>query len=454
MWHTVAHYFLHMSRWIDELMDIRDEQLIIYKARTLIMTALVCLMSKKGARRKISSEMREAQIVRNMQELSGQDELESIPHDTTVEYLLRRSNPEEYEELLSKMLRALLRKKVLGKYRLLDTYYVVAIDGVHVHTYHYQHCTKCLRCEDAKGNGIWQHYVLQASLVTANGMSMPIAYEWIENETHYDKQDCETNAFYRLIKKIRSLYPKLPLCVVLDALYCREPVFQALEKARMEWIVVFKKGAMPEVYDWCAQYRARHQSHNAHVERKTETIAVRKKRSHQERLMRKKSQNAMREVSTIGEYAWAVNITHWNNERTYNVFSCKETRDGKVLCNYQWLCSKKIAGKINKQTITEIAHNGGRCRWNIENQGNNMLKHGGYNLEHPYSQDEVAGKCWYALIMIAHVINQLIEKGSLIAKASFGSIRAIATRMYEHLRYCRFERPSTIPKMQIRLDSS
>ncbi len=454
LWQTIAHYFPQFNAWIGEITDVRDQDLITYASQTIIMTALLCLIMKRGARRKITIEMRLSAITSKLKEFSGQDDLQAVPHDTTVDYLLKRSNPEEYEEVLRQIVGRLIRQKIFDRYRLLGMYYVIAVDGVHVHTYRYKHCDKCVSRTHTNGTTTWHHYVLQASLVTENGMCIPVACEWIENAEEYRKQDCEHNAFYRLIRKIRQMYPKLPICLVLDSLYCGEPLFQAIEAARMEWIVVFKKGSMPEIYEWTEKMMKQYQGENTLIETEEKEIAVRNRRTHQQRLIREKVKNKKRAVKTTRTYTWGVAVEHWENKRAYNVFTCKEIHDSRVACDYRWLCSDAIGAKLNKQTIAEIANNGGRCRWKIENQGNNMLKNGGYNLEHPYSKDENAGKCWYILILIAHIINQLIEKGSLIVRSAFGSIRDIATRMFEHFCYLQFTKPSVLPKIQIRLDSS
>ncbi len=92
--------------------------------------------------------------------------------------------------------------------------------------------------------------------------------------------------------------------------------------------------------------------------------------------------------------------------------------------------------RINARNYREVG-GGGRQRWKIENEGFNMQKEGGYNLEHGYSYDIVGMKNFYLLMQIAHNINQLMEKGSLLKKQIqevFGSIRNIARILLEELR--------------------
>lgn len=117
--------------------------------------------------------------------------------------------------------------------------------------------------------------------------------------------------------------------------------------------------------------------------------------------------------------------------------------------------------------MVEVATHGGRERWRAENEGFNTQKNSGLNLEHAYSHT-----CWaayYFLLQIAHLLLQLIEKGSLLRQLAqeqgkrtavelFGSLKNMAQRLLESLRYWHwsdeaFDRTGA-RSIQIRLDSS
>ncbi|MDR2087079.1 MAG: hypothetical protein LBP72_07875 [Dysgonamonadaceae bacterium] len=67
----------------------------------------------------------------------------------------------------------------------------------------------------------------EAKLVTADGHSLSLAGEWIENpEGVFDKQDCERKAFLRLTEKLKKQYSRLPICILADGLYPYENAFQ------------------------------------------------------------------------------------------------------------------------------------------------------------------------------------------------------------------------------------
>jgi len=340
--------------------------------------------------------------------------------------------------------------RLFEKHRLNNKYHTVAIDGVYVYRFNYRHCEHCLESTERTGKSVWLHNKLQASLVTPDGFCIPLAGEWIENGQNglYDKQDCELKAFYRLASKIRKLYSRLPICVLLDSLYARGTVFEALKKLKMEWIIVFKQGAMPEVYSWLMATKKRLPGKNVIVRTYTKDIASRKRRSHAERLKRRVISPKTREVTVESVYTWLSSAKHWDGKRSFNILTCKETEGVKTNCDYTWLVSDGL--NLSENNAVELAERG-RSRWVIENQGNNMQKNGGYNLEHLYSKDKVSMKVWCAILDIACIINQLIEKGSLIAKKTFGSIRNISERLFEHLTYYVFIKPEVRPRIQIRL---
>jgi hypothetical protein len=121
--------------------------------------------------------------------------------------------------------------------------------------------------------------------------------------------------------------------------------------------------------------------------------------------------------------------------------------------------------EVTARTVQEVATSGGRQRWCIENQGFNVQKNSGLNLEHAYSEGGHFA-AYYLLLQIAHLLLQLLEKGSLLrqlaqgqgcssAVALFGSLRNMAERLLESLRNLYWPEETYVPgRIQIRFDSS
>ena len=147
-----------------------------------------------------------------------------------------------------------------------------------------------------------------------------------------------------------------------------------------------------------------------------------------------------------------------------NAIQCQEVDKDGTASTWSWLTKLKVG----HATVVEVATKGGRHRWHIENQGFNTQKNSGLNLEHAYSH----GPQWaayYFLLQIAHLILQLVEKGSLLSQLArqqgkrtavelFGSLKNMAQRLLESLRYRHwpdeaFDRAAA-GEIQVRLDTS
>ena len=100
-------------------------------------------------------------------------------------------------------------------------------------------------------------------------------------------------------------------------------------------------------------------------------------------------------------------------------------------------------------------------RWKIENEGFNVQKTGGYELEHAYTNNPNSAKVFYLLLQIAHLLAQLLYKGNLLKRnfpKGFGSAKNLAFRLLEAWRNARMTQEDITTalqkRFQIRFDSS
>lgn len=97
---------------------------------------------------------------------------------------------------------------------------------------------------------LYSYYALEAKLVCGN-MTFSLATEFVENETYtdnngntyrkFDKQDCELKAAYRLLNKIKSRFPKLPIVIGGDALYLGRPFLELYDSLKFYYIIRYKE---------------------------------------------------------------------------------------------------------------------------------------------------------------------------------------------------------------------
>ncbi len=366
--------------------------------------------------------------------------MDEIPHGDTLNYGFKKLAVEELQEMVCRAVEVLIRKKVFSRWRLLNKYYLVAIDGTGMLNFNERHCEHCLTKKLRNGETLYYHPVLEAKLVTSNGFAFSLMTEFIENsDPEATKQDCELKAFYRLSERMKARFPRLPICLLLDGLFAGGPTFERIEK-----------------YGW-KQFISLRDDDLTSVQQKFEAQPQLAPKNHKEIEFGPKK-------AVKQSYRWLNEINYTDSrkkEHQLSVLECveqKTDRDGEIKSTkFKWLTNFEITA-IN---VDILANDGGRLRWKIENEGFNSQKNGGFEMEHAYSQDETAGKVFYFLMQLAHLIFQLVEKGSLFRKAfpkGVGSLKNIAFLLLEAWRNLRLNCEDFLGlfggKYQIRFDSS
>jgi len=282
--------------------------------------------------------------------------------------------------------------------------------------------------------------VLEAKLVTSNGFAFSLMTEFIENiDPEASKQDCELKAFYRLAERLKKRFPRLPICLLLDGLYAGGPTFSICKNYGWKYFIVLTDDDLPT------------------VNRKLEAL-YQKTPENQLHILFDEDKEIEQDYRWIDEIDY---IDSDNQHHTLAVLECIETKPDakgqKQSTKFKWLTNFEM----NSGTVNDLANNGGRLRWKIENEGFNVQKNGGFELEHAYSEDETAGKIFYLLLQIAHIIIQLMAKGSLFVKAfpnGVGSLKNMSFRLLEAWRNLRLSTKGLCSlfggKFQIRFDSS
>lgn len=404
---TLAHFWPQMRAWLDDLRDPRDPNRTVYPARCLLVTGLLMFLLKLGSRRQIRFELDSPRALENLNRLAGCRQ-ERVPHGDTLNYLLSRLAPGELAGLRRRMVQRLLRMKVLDGGRLLS-YVPVVIDGTGQLFFRRRHCPHCLK-RTVGGQTRYYHHVLEAKLVTPQGLAISVGTAFIENaDPGASKQDCELKAFARLTEQLHKDFPQLRLCLLLDALYANGPVFDLCRRYRWKFIVTFKQGSLPALWTEYEALRAL-QPEN----RRTGTTA-----------------EGVRQT-----FAWVPDLPYTDTEgRTFHLgtLECCET-DRQASRFFAWLTNFRV----QSHTVAALANRGGRLRWKIENEGFNIQKNGGFALEHAYGTSPWALKNFYLLMQLAHLVLQLVERGNLLVdrcETLFGSLRALGRRLAESLRH-------------------
>jgi hypothetical protein len=306
--------------------------------------------------------------------------------------------------------------------------FLIALDATGQLRFHRRHCPYCLTRSLSNGATLYYHPVLEAKLVTSGGLAFSVATEFIDNRDGGEKQDCELRAFQRLAPKLKGRYPRLAVTLLGDALYACAAFFDVCRQNRWNFIVTFKQGSIPALFE---EYQALRDLEGAN---RAEHFP---------------------DADTHQSFAWVNGLEHQGHK--LDAFECVETVRGQAKQRYYaWLTNLPVGCA----SVVTLANQGGRQRWKIENQGFDVQKHHGYELEHAYSRRPVAAENFYYLLQIAHAINQLMIKGTLrkVFVKALGSLRNYYRRLAESLRNdligAEAVDPATAARIQIRLDTS
>ena len=309
---TTYHFFPNLLSWINTIKDPRDTAKTNYPLKDLILVGLLLFIFKLGARRQIKFRLNDPILIKNLQ-CVFQYKSEKMSHGDTLNELLCKINPDNLSNIRILMIRRTLRMKCFEKYRFLDKYYLLVIDGTGHLCFSKRHCDQCLKKKLKNGEIIYYHPVLEAKLILPFGMALSLETEFIENtDPSASRQDCELKACYRLLPRIKSRFPQLKICIVLDSLFANQQIIGMAEKYNWKYIINFKSGSIP-------------------------TIA-----QEFEALLPLQPENKLtyRQKDICQDYKWIKDIEHEGH--LVNVLSCYETKKNKAPKKFVWITNLNI----------------------------------------------------------------------------------------------------------------
>lgn len=387
---VIKQYFPELIKKFNGLTDLRNQSYVKYQMKVIFIVRLMGLMCEMKSMQGMTRELNTEDAIRNIAQICGL-ELDEIPHCDTINDVFEKVKVEEIEKIRKYMITKLIRGKIIQKYKIRDKYYHVIIDGTGLATSRKKYNENCLvkNKTDKNGNEYQEYstYVLEAKLVVGE-MVFSIGSEFVENANEKEtKQDCEIKAFKRLAAKIKREYPKLKILISGDALYASKPVLDICKGNGWKYIIRFKEGAIPSLYN------------------EFETVV------------------AKANESTIKDYEYVTKLDY--QEEKVNVIKYTDSKKGT---EFVYITDLSITNKNIEATI-----NVGRKRWKIENEGFNIQKNGTFDIGHLYSKNQIAIKVHYLMIQIAHILRQLLENGISSIKELKLKLKEISQKLKEQL---------------------
>jgi hypothetical protein len=330
---------------------------------------------------------------RNDENMKHLYHIKQVPCDTHMRTLLDDVDPFSLAPAFSKLLAPVQRGKVLERYRFLDGWYLLLLDGVEYFRSKCIHCSKCLEQHHSNGSVSYYHQLLGAVIAHPDlAEVLPLMPEPIQRQDGAVKGDCERNAAKRLLKRIAKEHPHLRCVVTEDGLSANGPHIELIQSLGWGFILVAKPKDHTELFARLdAGVEAGTVDTYQYTDRATGLL-------HCFRWLNRVPLNASHPDLLIDfleywEIGPALQVQYYNSWVTH--FTC------------------------SRQTVIDIK-NGGRARWKVENETFNTLKNQGYHFEHNYGHGVNHLSVVFAvLMMLAFSVDQIQQLCNPLFRAAW-----------------------------------
>ena len=390
LYSIINKYLPRLLDMFDNLTDTRNQSYVTYKTKTICVTRLFGLLCGLTTMTDISSDdFNTDNCIENLSKICNQD-LEELPYWETIQDVFMDIKTDELRNIQKYIVKALIRSKMFDKYRF-DGCFQLLFDGTGLSNHNYNLNNNCLIRKHRDGKISYYKYVLECKLVVGN-IVVSLDSEFIENEkmlTDKQKQDCETNAFKRMIKRIKKNYPKLKFIITGDGLYATTPIIKLCKKYNWNYIFNLKPDRLKEI----------NETFEDNINYNNET--------------------------THKDYYLSTNIKY--RGIILSAFKYVETKKKKTTI-FRYISDLDIKNSNIKEIVSM-----GRKRWKIENEGFYTQKHRTFNISHLNSRNDNAMKNHYFFIQFAHTIRQLLEQGNLLTKSLKFKIKEVSRFLLDTL---------------------
>jgi hypothetical protein len=379
--------------------DPRNAKKIKHQKAVLLLYGILLFVCQRSSRREANREMTRPQFRENVR--LWFPEIDELPHQDTVARLLALSEPEAIEAALVELVGELVRKKKFARY-LVENCYPIALDGTGKLKRNDLVCSEWLTRTIHKEDGTQeQHhvYVLEVSLAFRNGMTIPLLSEFLTYDGGSDetKQDCEQRAFHRVVERLKTHFPRLPMLLLLDGLYANGPVMAACRTNRWQFMIVLQDGSLKSVgeeFKGLSKITTGNRCERIWGGRRQRFTWI----NHIEYRYDKGEKKRQIVHVVVCDESWQ----EWDDKAEALV-----TRTA----HHAWLSSEPLSGK----NVHERCNHGARHRWGIE-ESFLVEKHQGYHYEHAFSDDWNAMRGYHYLMRIGHLINILTWYSSALTR--------------------------------------
>jgi hypothetical protein len=427
---VVRAVFPRLNAWLNALPDPRVQEMCRYAAAHLWWHIIATYLSRKGSRNGFDEQRQSGQAAWNMGLLCGQTaedpRFEGQPTVTCSDnaaYHASRVDPDAVAQIPVLMFHDLLERRTFDNARLFGRWYRMVVDG--------SVKEKCRAGFEEGGkastNGVRYRYVLQLSVVGPAGTLFPLLHEEMDmHDPVADKEDCELKCFARLSARLKAAFPKLPICLVADALYCCQAVVVICQQYDWRYVLTLKEGRQPTTWEETLHLLPLHRTNRLRC------------------LLGQGGKEGQQ------DFRWVENVML--GEHQTHVILQGEITSLPSASLYAYITN---FSKLTPQRVAVVVNSGGRERHLIEDTFN-AQKNNGIGLEHVFCAKATASKNYYTMMQVAETLWILTCHGGLrrlYAWARRATEQGLARAVWEGLRACRLP-PDLPPLGQIRFNSA
>ena len=282
--------------------------------------------------------------------------IQKIPTDNHIRMLLDKVAPDALEPCFDQALSTLVERGGLKAFERLGGRVLIALDGTEYFCSQKLGCPHCLTRK--RGNGAVEsyHQMLAATLVApGHNLVFALMPEFLAPQDGAAKQDCERNGARRWLAAHGERMARLRPVYLGDALFCCQPLAEAVLATAADFLFVCKPDSHKTLYEFL---QGADLNDLTAVERKPGKRSLTYRFRWTEGVPLRDGKDAL-QVNWIG-----VTIA-----------------DGKGKTTYTGAFATSLA--VTHDNLAQIVACA-RARWKIENEGFNVLKNNGYNLEHNF----------------------------------------------------------------------
>jgi len=395
--------------------DHRDPTRIEIAIEDFLMSGLAVFQMKFPSLLKFEEEMKS---VKNLSNLTSMFGVSRVPSDTHARSLIDEIGVENFRPLFNDLFSKAQRAKVLERFRVFDSHYLLAVDGTGYFFSDSVHCESCIeKKHKTTGESTYHHQMLCGAIVhPEKNTVIPMCPEGVLKQDGDTKNDCEQNAMKRFLLKFREDHPKLKTILLTDALHSTLPRLEDLKALDMGFILAVKPGSHTKLFEGVDKWDERGQVRHFTVE---EEIGdkVKKKRIHHYRYTNGILLNHQSVHMTVNF------LEYW--ETTQWVSPKGELKEEKR--HFSWVTDFSLYESSCQQIMRA-----GRTRWKIENETFNTLKNQGYEFEHNFGHGYKNLSTNFAnLMMLAFMVDQLQELGCELFQAALRARFNKRSRLWE-----------------------